>query len=61
MLYPATIPILITVIFLIVNSRYKFGNGKVIKNALFVMVLVIIAVSYTIKMWHVFTHHTTSA
>jgi hypothetical protein len=61
MLYPATIPIFITAIFLIINSRFKFSNNKAIKNALFITVLTIIAVSYTIKMWKLYHHYTTSA
>jgi len=58
--YPATIPILITAIFLLLNIKYRFSKSKVIKNALYITVGIIIIVSYSIKMWGVYQHHNVS-
>lgn len=59
-LYPATIPIIITCIFLIAGSAYKIPKYRPVKNVLLFGVAAIIAISYAIKMWGLY-HHTTGA
>jgi len=56
-LYPATIPVLITVLYLLIDIKYRPVNRKLIKNILFAGVVCIIIVSYGIKMWGVYKHH----
>src|ERR1700759_4186188 len=51
LLYPATVPILITGVYMLISIRYKFANGPVIKKALFLSVALIITVSYAVKMF----------
>lgn len=60
-LYPATIPLLVTALFLLVDMRFHFKNRKVIKNILYLSVATIVVVSYTIKMYLLATGHKVSA
>ena len=59
-LYPATIPILITGIFLIFENKFHLSHSKLVKTTLYISVLTIIFVSYTIKMFRLYLHHTSA-
>jgi hypothetical protein len=59
-LYPATIPLLITCVFLLLKIKYHFDKNEIIKKSLLTTVAIIILVSYSIKIWAVYKHHSTS-
>lgn len=50
-LYPATVPLLLTGLFLIVDSRYHFENSKRIRRTLYILLGLIVIVSYSFKMY----------
>jgi hypothetical protein len=60
-LYPATIPLIITAVFLLADMKFRFRNRKIIKNILYLSVATIVVVSYTIKMYLLATGHKVSA
>jgi len=59
-LYPATIPLLITCIFLLLKIKFNFDKNNQIKKYLFITVGLIIFLSYSIKMWEVYLHYKAS-
>lgn len=54
-LYPATIPILITALFLLVDVKFRLKQRGMIKTVLFIMVFSIVVLSYSLKMYHLAT------
>jgi hypothetical protein len=53
LLYPPTIPLLITAAWWLADSLFKLDNQKgMVKKTLFVVAALIITVSYTVKMAH---------
>lgn len=59
-LYPATIPLLFTCIFLLLKIKFNFDKKDQVKKYLFITVGLIIFLSYSIKMWKVYVHHNAS-
>jgi hypothetical protein len=57
LLYPATIPLLLTAVFLLLDLKFHFPNSKKIRMGLFAGIGVIIAVSYSIKLYRLFVEH----
>ncbi|WP_408733641.1 DUF2752 domain-containing protein [Mucilaginibacter sp.] len=57
-LYPATIPILVSGIFLIFESKFHLSNSKLVRKTLYISILTIIFVSYSVKMFRIYLHHT---
>ncbi|MDB5018649.1 MAG: hypothetical protein JWQ84_3481 [Mucilaginibacter sp.] len=60
LLYPATIPVLIMCAFLLFDIKYRLNNHHTIKNILYISVVAIIIVSYSIKLWG-YAHYKASA
>ena len=60
-LYPATIPLIVTALFLLADAKFHFKNRRVIKNVLYISVATIVIVSYTIKMCLLVSGHKVSA
>ena len=50
-LYQATVPLILTGLFLIVDSRYHFENSKRIRRVLYILLGLIVIVSYSFKMY----------
>lgn len=50
LLYPALYPIIITLIFFILHLIFKFKNGTLILKILFILTLIVIIVSYILKL-----------
>jgi hypothetical protein len=49
-LYPATIPLLVTAIYLLLDAKYHFDKRDFVKKILYYLTGSIIIVSYTLKM-----------
>jgi hypothetical protein len=59
-LYPATIPIFLAAILLLIESRLPLKNSKLVRRVLYTSVLTIIFVSYSIKMARLYIYHTSA-
>jgi hypothetical protein len=59
-LYPATIPILLTAGFLLFDLVLRLDNGKRIRKYLLTAVVVIVFVSYSVKMFRLIVFHSAS-
>jgi hypothetical protein len=53
LLYPPTIPLLIMAAWWLVDSIFKLDTRSLVKKTLFIVVALIITVSYALKMAHV--------
>lgn len=60
LLYPATVPILLTAVFLLSDLVLRLDNSKRIRKYLFISVGVIVLVSYSIKMFRLVVYHSAS-
>lgn len=60
LLYPATVPILITAVFLLFNLAFRLNNGKLIRKYLFIGVGLIVFVSYGVKIFRLVVFHSAS-
>jgi hypothetical protein len=49
-LYPATIPLLATAIYMAIDARYHFDKANLVKKTLYLVTGSIIVLSYTLKM-----------
>lgn len=54
--YPAAIPLIITAIVLLIDSRYRFDKKSIIKKGLYLFTGSIIAISYISKMIVLYHH-----
>ena len=52
LMYPATIPILIMVVFLLLHLRYNFTNGATVIKYLQLLIAIVIMVFYIYKLIH---------
>lgn len=55
-LYPATIPIIIVAIVLLLNSRYKFDSNTKITKTLFYFTGTVIGIAYINKIFLLYLH-----
>lgn len=56
-LYPAVIPVIITALVLLLNSRYKFDNKAYISKSLYFFTGSVILISYVNKMMLLYHSH----
>lgn len=56
-LYPAAIPVMVTAIILLLNSRYQFDKKARIRKGLYFFTGGIILISYISKMLLLYYHH----
>lgn len=54
-LYPATIPLLITTLFVFLSFKFNIDNRHVIKKTLYIITAFIIAGSYAFKMYSLYS------
>lgn len=55
-LYPALLPILITLVLLVLHLRFKFKNGSGTLKYAYIFSMIVVVTSYIIKQIHFFNH-----
>lgn len=53
-LYPATIPVLMAAIFLLMAHKLPLKNPKVVKKSVYITVSALIMLSYSLKLMHTY-------
>jgi hypothetical protein len=61
-LYPATVPLLLLLLFSIADACFKIDTPKgIIKRTMFILCATVVVASYSLKMWRLFNHQPMSA
>ncbi len=49
--YPPLIPLIILLVYLLLHLKFKFSNGAIIVKYLFIFVVIIVVINFTVKLF----------